>query len=140
MNDRIKIVFGLIISVLVVAGLLAWLVNAGSIGFAEISLPVIVLLLVFGAVYLFWNRAKAVKQGLPAEDELSKKALIKAGYYGFFAAIYGALGTMFYNSFALDNVFWPVLDADRTAEMIILISAIVFMASALYLTHKGNVQ
>jgi len=139
MNQKIKIVFGLVLAALVLITVFAWLVNSKTIGLAEISLPIVLILLVLGAVYLIWNRVKVAKQGLPAEDELSKKAAVKAGYYGFFAAIYGALALMFYNSMAEENL-WFVLEADRMAEGIILISAIVFMASALWMTFKGGVE
>lgn len=140
MNEKMKNVLGLVIAVLVVLGVFAYFVFQQSVNLPEIVfIAVVPVLLVLGAVYLIWNRVKAIKAGLPAEDELSKKALGKAGYYGFFAAIYGALGLMFYNSLAEENL-WLVLDADRMAEAIILISAVVFMASALWMTFKGNVE
>ncbi len=141
MDQKMKNVLGLVLGVTVIGTLLAYFLSVESIDLAGIVfIGIVPLLLVLGATYLIWNRVKAVKAGLPAEDELSKKAVVKAGYYGFFAAIYGALGVMFYNSFTEHELLWPVLDADRTAEAIILISAIVFMASALWMTFRGEVQ
>ena len=92
MKDKVGIGLGIGIAVVVLVTLSLWVINAGSIEVNEI-LPIgIVLLLVVSAFYILWDRIKNVQKGLPAKDERVILTSYKAGYYGFIAAIWSAVG------------------------------------------------
>ena len=61
-----------------------------------IQFGVIGLLIVF-ALFIVFSRFKSERRGEPAEDELSKKIMMKASSIAYFISIYFWLGLMYYS-------------------------------------------
>lgn len=135
--DRMKIISGFVAAAMVILGLGAYFLSAGSLDFSETMLFPIIIFIVFLAIYLMIKRTKAYKAGLPFEDELARKVQWKAGYYTFLATIYVALGTAWYAD-ALEEAGTP-LPARYAAYIIMLASVIVYFTFYLYLNRKGDV-
>ncbi|MFH1256827.1 MAG: hypothetical protein V1494_06065 [Candidatus Diapherotrites archaeon] len=140
MKHDLRVLIGLAVVVLVVASLAVYLASVGSANSSELVLVIVALVIVFGAVVFLRDRIKSSREGLPAEDELSRRAVHKAGYYAYFASIYTALGAMFINDFLVGESGFQGIDAGQLSGIVILVPAIVFMAFALYFRHKGAVE
>jgi hypothetical protein len=93
MKEKIGIVVGIGIAVLVLVTLSFYVISAGNIELSEITLMSIVLILVSSATFILWDRLKNIRKGLPAKDERLVLVNYKAGYYGFIAAIWSAVGS-----------------------------------------------
>jgi len=129
---------GIVLSILVAAGVLLtlffYLRGAGEIELNEIVLVGIVLILVVLAMYIVWDRIKNVQKGLPAKDERVLSISYKAGYYGFIAAIWGAVFAPLF----FDVSSGYELDAGDISAIVVLVSGFVFVVSYLYLYRKGK--
>ena len=134
--QKTKILAGLTVSALVISTLVLYLLNMGSIENIEMANIAIVLFLVVGAIYIIWDRAKNFRKGLPAEDEFMKKVNYKAGYYGFIAAIWGSLIIMWMEDMLIE---WG-LAFRHGPVLVMLLSAIVFVVSYIYLSKRGVVE
>jgi hypothetical protein len=129
MNDKLRITIGLLVMVSVIATLSLYMTTDKSIDLMElVGIVIVPLLLVFGAAYILWRKAKSMKSGLPMEDEFSKKVSYRAGYYAYMVSIYVALAVMFLE-----------LPVNQAGAIVILIPAIVFMGSHIILERKGDV-
>jgi len=140
-KDRIGIVAGLIVTALVLATLVLWVTNMGSINLLEsiMSIPIILLLLVIIATWVLVDRIRNMRAGLPAKDEMTVKLAHKAGYYAYLASIYIALAFMWYSN-SLEESGGVGLDAGQVGGGIVVLSTIVFMGSYFYLSHKGAAE
>jgi hypothetical protein len=134
MKDRIGIALGLLVTVLVVVSLAAYMMFAGKIGYGELAPAVIVMVLVVFSIYILWDRAKNASRGLPAKDERLRNINYKAGYYGFIAAIWSAVGV----PLLVDIVFGHELEGHLITAAVVVVSGLVFATSYLYLARKGN--
>jgi hypothetical protein len=133
-NEKVKIISGLIASVLVVLGLALYAMNIDAINPMEMGTGLIALLLVAGATYVFWTRMKSYRKGLPAEDEFSKKVNYKAGYYGFIAAIWSSvfIGWM-------EPLFVGMgLEFRHGPTMVLLVTGFVFIVSYIWMSRRGS--
>jgi len=134
MKEKIGILIGLIVAILVLLTLALWMMNLGTLEFMELGLFTIIIFLVAAAFYVLWDRAKNIRKGLPAKDERLLSISYKAGYYGFIAAIWSAVfGPLF-----IDIVFGYELEASRVTALVVIVSGIVFIVSYLYLATKGK--
>ena len=134
MKDKIGIVIGLVVIILVVLSLAFYIMNAGTIELAELTSFAIVIILVLLVSYAIWDRARNVRKGFPAKDERLINISYKAGYYGFIAAIWSAvLGPVFFEIF-----FDYELPGSRVTAVVVLVSGFVFIASYLYMNRKGK--
>ena len=134
MKDKIGISLGIGIAIVVMVTLSLFAMNAGAIDVNEIVLLGIVLILVFSALYILWDRIKNVQRGLPAKDERVTVTSYKAGYYGFIAAIWSAVG----GPLLSDILFGHELEGHYVTALVVLVSGLVFIASYLYLTQTGD--
>lgn len=134
MKDRIVIAVGLLITVLVIVSLAAYLMFVGTIGYAELSPVAIITVLVAFSIYILWDRARNVSKGLPAKDERLERINYKAGYYGFIAAIWSAVG----GPLLVDILFDRELEGHLVTAVVVIVSGFVFAISYLYLARKGN--
>jgi len=134
MKDKIGISLGIGIAIVVMVTLSLFAMNAGAIDVNEIVLLGIVLILVFSALYILWDRIKNVQRGLPAKDERVTVTSYKAGYYGFIAAIWSAVG----GPLLSDILFGHELEGHYVTAIVVLFSGLVFIASYLYLTQTGD--
>lgn len=134
MKDRIGIVLGLLVTILVCISLVAYITFAGTIGYAELAPIAIVIILVAFSAYILWDRARSISKGLPAKDERLENINHKAGYYGFIAAIWSAVGV----PVLTDILFGHELEGSQVTAAVVIISGFVFATSYLYLARKGN--
>jgi hypothetical protein len=134
MKDRIGIAIGLLIAALVIISLTAYITFAGTIGYGELAATAVVIILVVFSAYILWDRARSVSKGLPAKDERLVNINYKAGYYGFIAAIWSAVGA----PLAADVFFGHELEGSHVTAVVVIVSGFVFAISYLYLARKGN--
>jgi hypothetical protein len=133
MRDRELNTVSVIIVIAVILTLFFYLTGAGDIGTEEIGMAGIVLIIVVFAIYMILDRARNLKMGLPAKDEMERKISWKAGYYGFIAAIWGAV----FGPLAIDILFGYELEGSRVTALVVLVSGFTFVISYLYLKRKG---
>ena len=134
MKDIKEILIGIVIAAAVIVTLAFYVLNAGNIDLNVILLIGVALILVVFALYMLWDRIKNIKKGLPTKDERSKLTSYKAGYYGFIAAIWSAVfGPLFF-----EIVFDYELPGSRVSAVVVIVSALVFFASYLYMYWKGK--
>ncbi len=136
MKDKIGIVVGIGIAVLVLAALALYVISAENIELSEITSMSIILILVSSATFILWDRLKNIRKGLPAKDERLVLVNYKAGYYGFIAAIWSAVG-----SNLLAGIIWDIeLEGSHVSAVVVLVSGFVFVTSYLYLSRKGDAK
>ena len=136
MKDKLSIIVGFGVTALVIFTLFLYVVAKGSFElFDMITIP-IVIILVASATYIIWDRMKNVKAGLPVADERLKIVSYKAGYYGFVAAIWSAVGSNMASIFLYDQE----LRGGLVVAAVVLVSGLVFIFSYLYLAVKGKVE
>jgi hypothetical protein len=136
MKDKIGIVVGIGIAVLVLAALVLYVISAGNIELSEITSMSIVLILVSSATFILWDRLKNIRKGLPAKDERLVQVDHRAGYYGFIAAMWSAVG-----SNVIAGIIWDIeLEGEHVSAVVVLVSGLVFVASYLYLSRKGDAK
>ncbi len=134
MKDKIGISLGIGIAIVVVVTLFLFAMNAGAIELNEIILLGLALVLIFSAFYILWDRLKNIQRGLPAKDERVIVTSYKAGYYGFIAAIWSAVG----GPLISDILFGHEPEGHYVTAIVVIISGLVFIASYLYLSQKGD--
>ncbi|GEM_PF-790451 len=134
MKDKLGIFAGIGIAVSVLVTLAFFVKSAGNIELSDIASTGIVITLVAFAAFVLWDRLKNINKGLPATDERLVQVSYKAGYYGFIAAMWSAVG-----SNPLAGIIWNIeLEGHHVAAVVVLVSAFVFVASYLYLARKGD--
>ena len=137
LNDRMKIILGFAVSAMVLVGIFAYWSFGEFNSFKSLATIPIALVLVIAATYVVFTRFKSYKAGLKPEDEMSKKAMHKAGYYAFLATIYIALGIGFFEDLIAKWFKIPVLEASQATGLVILLGSVVFIALAIYFTRTG---
>lgn len=134
MKEKMTIVLGIGITTLVVLTFIYYILANPTIElFHIISIPII-LIIILTSSYIIYDKMKNIKAGLPTKDERLKNAAYKAGYYGFIAAIWSAVGSNMLSIMLFDQE----LRGGLVVAAVVLISGIVFMASYLYFSRKGN--
>ena len=134
MKEKIGIIIGSIVTIVVIVTLAVWIANTKTIDYLELGSFAIILLLVASAAYILWDRAKNIRKGLPAKDERLISISYKSGYYGFIAAIWSAV----FGPLVIDIIFNYELEGSRVSALVVIVSGIVFILSYLYLSTKGN--
>jgi hypothetical protein len=133
-KDKIGIVLGLLVTILVFISLVAYIAFAGTIGYAELAPVAIAITLVAFSAYILWDKTRSISKGLPARDERLENITHKAGYYGFIAAIWSAVGA----PVLVDIFFGRELEGSHVTAVVVIASGFVFATSYLYLARKGN--
>jgi len=133
MKDKLGVILGIGVSILVIFTLFLYLVVKNSVELFDIITIPIVAFLVLAASYVIYDRMKNIKKGLPVADERLKIVSYKAGYYAFIAAIWSAIGSNMASIFLYDQD----LRGGLVVAAVVLVSGIVFMISYLYLSMKG---
>ncbi len=78
-----------IIAALVVASVTVWLLSSGGKPDLMDSLHFgVIILVVLFALYVGYKRVVSIKRGEPAEDELSKRVLLKTAAYSYYISLY----------------------------------------------------
>jgi 4-hydroxybenzoate polyprenyltransferase len=102
MKDKLTTIIGIGIAACVIFTFLFCLIAKDDIELFDIFTILIIAILVITSLYLIWDRVKNLKAGLPAQDKRLKDAGYKAGYYGFIAAIWSAVGSNLGNNLIFD--------------------------------------
>ncbi len=134
MKDKIGVIVGLLVTILVLVTLAFYMMNAGTIEFTNIASLAIIIILIAAATYIIWDRAKNIRKGLPAKDERLININYKAGYYGFIAALFSP----FASQFIADITLGHELTGSQVTAVIVITSGMVFVISYLYMAWKGN--
>jgi len=134
MKHKMEIIVGIGIVLCVVLTLAFYINNIGTLEIQEIGIPLIAMLLVVFAVYVLWDRFKNLKKGLPSKDERLTLISYKAGYYGFIAAIWSAVGA----PLATGIIFDYELSGHYLTAIVVLVSGFSFIISYLYLSFQGK--
>ena len=132
MGDKRGLAAGIVVLACAIVSLAVYFLGTASaraLNVPEMLLFAPLALIIVFAGYVFWERGKAAKSGLPATDELAKKASYKAGYYAFIAAIWSSLAASLFE-----------LPGHRVTAAVVLCSGITFVAAYVYLARKGKVD
>lgn len=133
-GQKLVILMGIGITALVVGTFVYYILANPTIElFDMISIPII-LIIILTSSYIIYDRAKNIKKGLPAQDERLKIAGYKAGYYGFIAAIWSAVGSNMLSIILFDEE----LRGGLVTAAVVLISGITFMLAYYYFSRKGE--
>ena len=134
MKEKMTSMAGIGIAVLVIFTFALYLTAKETIEPFDILTVLIITIIVITSIYLIWDRVKNLKAGLPAQDERLKLVGYKAGYYGFIAAIWSAIGSNIGSIMLFDQE----LRGGLVVAAVVLVSGIVFMISYIYFSRKGN--
>jgi len=134
MKEKMTIIVGAGIAILVIFTAVIYLMAKDSIGYLDILTEVIILIIIISSLYLVLDRLKNIRAGLPAQDERLKMAAYKAGYFGFIAAIWTSIGT----NLGYIIIFDQELRGGLVTAAVVLVSGLVFMFSYFYFSRKGN--
>jgi hypothetical protein len=134
MKEKMTMLVGLGIAILLIFTFAFYLTAKDTIELFDILTILIIMILVISSIYLIWGRLKNIRTGLPAQDERLKLAGYKAGYYGFIAAIWSAIGS----NLRYNILFYQELRGGLVVAAVVLVSGVVFMTSYIYLSRKGN--
>ncbi|MFH1261351.1 MAG: hypothetical protein ABIJ10_06990 [Candidatus Micrarchaeota archaeon] len=126
---------------------LALIIAAGSLFFSLqeksvwlIGSVAIAMAVALVAIVAASERVTSMKTGLPLEDEFSRKATWKAGYYAFVTGLWLAIGIMIANMSAMEFLNLPEIEFRYAFEAMIIIPGIVFVALALWFKKQGKVD
>lgn len=134
MKEKMTIVLGIGVTTLVVFTFAYYvLANPGIELFDMITIPILAIIILTTS-YIIYDKWKNIKAGLPTQDERLKQAAYKAGYYGFIAAIWSAVGSNMSSIMLFDEE----LRGGLVVAAVVLISGIVFMMSYFYFSRKGE--
>jgi len=138
-NDKFRLIIMAILTVMVlaVAALYAFeVIGEKETNLGAIIIPVIVVLFM---VFFIRKRYKDVKEGMPMEDERSKKVLMQASAASFQFSLYWLLAVSLFEPF-FARVLFDVqkLDASQTVGGGIAGMAIFFFIFWLYYDKKGK--
>ena len=137
--EKIKLAIGIIIAAAVIVTAAMWFLLSGRESLGDLLIPTVAVLLAIISMKFVWDRAKSIRAGLPAEDELSKRAAQKAGYYAFIVSIWSAVATMFVGSY-LEEELGILLEPRHYAAIPLLVSSLIFVLLALYFRDRGKVE
>jgi hypothetical protein len=138
MKEKLSILLGAGAAVLVIILVFIYFFATDSIDYSDILLIIIPIMLVIGAIYLLKDRIQNLRAGLPSADERSRKLHWKAGAYSYYAAIYIAIGTMWYNIIFAENLGFPELNTGQVVATIVLLSSIIWFGLQFYFLRKGD--
>jgi len=86
------------------------------------------------------EKVTSMKTGLPLEDELSRKATWKAGYYAFLTGLWLAIGIMAADFFMVEAFNLQQLEFRYAFEAMIVVPSLTFVALAVWFKKKGNLD
>jgi hypothetical protein len=86
------------------------------------------------------EKVTSMKTGLPLDDELSRKATWKAGYYAFVAGLWLATGIMFANLAMMEFFKLPSLEFRYAFEAMVIVPGLTFVVLAMWFKKKGNMD
>ncbi|MFC2152224.1 hypothetical protein ACFLSE_06815 [Bacteroidota bacterium] len=134
-----KIFLPLFVLTMVAITIGIWIYQSGSAEpiasskFPEIIHVIIIATLFIFGIYFAASRIRNQKQGLPVEDELSKKIKLKAAAYSYYVSLYLWLIAMY----IMEE---KAIEAHIVMSAGILGMAILFGAFYLFFSLRGNIN
>jgi MFS family permease len=107
-----------------------WLLASGAIAMAVALIGVVAAS----------ERVISMETGMPLQDELSRKAIWKAGYYAFVTGMWLAIGLMAGNLFAGEILKLPEINFRYAFEVLVIVPGLVFAVLAMWFKQKGSVD
>ena len=130
MKEKRTVLTAIGIILAVICTMALYMLGAGELGIGEYSTMIIALLIVAGAVWFVKENITNIRKGLPTRDERSERINHRAGYYGFIAAIWIALGAAFLSE---EGIILP----DQVYAVVILGAVLVFVLSYIILARRS---
>ena len=94
-----KVIFIIALTALLLSGVIFWILKTEEpVNLANMPQFGVIFILILFALILAFSRLKSLKQGLPAEDEFSKKLLNIAAGRAYYFSLYLWLGLMYLDS------------------------------------------
>ena len=89
-NNNIMKKSGLVflVAILVVVSTILWIAKSGALAGIDVLQIGVIAILVILAVVFGYRRLTSERRGEPAEDELSKKVMMKASAWAYFISLY----------------------------------------------------
>ncbi|MCW4009470.1 MAG: hypothetical protein NWF05_02470 [Candidatus Bathyarchaeota archaeon] len=134
MNNKTTTILTTSLLAIVTITMAAYIAYPEIIGYGEAATITIAATLIVFAAYILWDRIRNVSKGFPAKDERLQTINHKAGYYGFIAAIWTAVGA----PLLTDILFDYELEGHLVTASVVVVAGLVFAISYLYLARKGN--
>lgn len=139
MGKRLNLFIRVFIVALLIAGFSLFFSSPGSSLWLVVSAAIAVAIGVI-AVVAASRKVASIKTGLPLEDELSKKATWKAGYYAFLAGLWLAICIMGANIFAVEFLKLPEIEFRYAFELLIVVPAFVFIFLSMRFKKQAVVE
>ena len=136
-KDRNTIVLGIATAALVIVTLAAYFLFSGGQS-GEITLVIIALVIVVMALFVFREKFRSYKSGLPASDEMSKRTMQKAGYYAWLVSIYALLASRMLGEEAAEAAGDASLVGSYMMIGGIVIPALAFFAMYFWFGRRGD--
>jgi len=140
-KDKFRIILIIIVTCLVLGTSLlyfAGIIQKDKINIGSLIAFVIPLIVVLFMVFFIRNRYKDIKEGMPLEDERSRKVTTKAAAMTFYISLYWLLFISFFEKSFAQMAAVEKLDAGQTTGIAIAGMAITFFAAWLYYNKKGK--
>lgn len=135
-NDKLKVV--LIVTMTGILALVASIVLLpGDLSTTEMIMVLTAVVIAIGALYFVKDKMSAMKQGLPTDDEMSKKIVTKAGAWSYYFTIWLAVALLWTNNMYFKDVLGQELKAVHVIGAIVLIPGIFFIATVIVLKKRG---
>lgn len=143
-KDKKRLMLLTVLTITFVAGVALFGFEAFSRGELDtenlFSMAIPLMLAGFMVVFIF-RRFKDVKQGMPLEDERSKKVMTQAAAKAFFVSLYWLLVISWLEGFFARKLFGTEqLDAGQTVSVGIVGMAVFIAAFWFYYSRKGRLD
>lgn len=140
-KDKLRIIGMVILTCLVLGtGLLymATIFTKGKINLENFFPFIIILIAVLFMVYFIKHKYRDVKEGMPLEDERSRKVMTQAAAMTFYVSIYWLLAISFFEDFFAKITNVEKLDVGQTIGIGIAGMTICFIVAWFYYNRKGK--
>ena len=139
-RDKIRIILMSVVTILVLGTILLYglmVFMKGNINFGSMMPFLIVAIITVFMVFFIVRRYRDIKQGMPLEDERSRKVVTNAAAKTFYVSLYWLLAISWFEPFFARVLFNAnKLDASQTVGGAIGGMAICFFIMWFYYNHK----
>lgn len=140
-NDKKRLLLTTILTIAVFGTIVLYSLNANfnkKLNFGDLLPPITTLIVVAFMVFFILRRYRDIKEGMPLEDERSKKVIMQAAAKSFYFSLYWLLAISWFESFFAKMFGSQQLTASQTTGGGIAGMAIFFIASWIYYDRKGK--
>ncbi len=139
-KDKVRLAIMAIITILFLSAALLYglMITKKEINLGSIIPLAIPLIMIIFMAFLITRRYKDMKEGMPLEDERSRKVITQAAAKSFYASLYWLLFISFFESFFAKMFGSDQLTASQTTGGGIAGMAIFFVVFWFYYNKKGK--